>query len=65
MVIRTAKNGLTWCESPSTPEEEAIYFPLLSRPPIAIYRHRQTPATGSNPQAAGSDAAPSPTPKQS
>lgn len=65
MVIRTADNGLTWCEPPFTPEEEAIYRRALSGAPIAIYRRRETPAEGSTPPAAeGSDAAQSPTPKR-
>ena len=60
MVIRTADNGLTWCEPPFTPEEEAIYGHLCQGPPIAIYRHRETPAAGSTPPAPeSSDAAPS------
>ena len=64
MVIRTAKNGLTWCEEPFTPEEEAIYGNLAKGPPIAIYRRRETSAAGSNPPAAeGSDATLPPTPK--
>jgi hypothetical protein len=65
MVIRTADNGLTWCEPPFTPEEEAFYGRLFRGPPIAIYRHRETAAAGSTPPAAeGSDTAPSPTPKR-
>ena len=65
MVIRTAKNGLTWCEPPFTPEEEAIFRRTVSGPPVAIYRRRETPAADSSPPAAeGSDAASSPTPKR-
>jgi hypothetical protein len=65
MAIRTAKNGLTWCEPPFTPEEQAILDRAALGPPIAIYRGRETPAEGSSPPAAeGSDAASSPTPKR-
>ncbi len=65
MVIRTAKNGLTWCEPPYTPEEQAILDRAALGPPIAIYRGREAPAAELNPPAAkGSGVAPSSTPKR-
>ena len=66
MVIRTAKNGLTWAEPPYTPEEQAILDRAALGPPIAIYRFREAPAAELNPPPAeGSDALPSSTPKPS
>ena len=52
MVIRTAKNGLTWIGLPLTPEEQAALDRAAHGPPIAIYRRRETPDTGSQPPAA-------------
>jgi hypothetical protein len=65
MVIRTADNGLTWCEPPYTPEEEAIYDRAALGPPVAIYRRRETPEAGSkSPAPQGSEAKPGQTPKR-
>ena len=65
MVLKYSEDGYPYHEPPYDEEEMAVLIRAASGPPIAIYRRRETPDTGSKPQAApGSEVKPSQPPER-
>ena len=66
MVLKyNTKSGLPYHAPPYTPEEQRELDRAAHGPPIAIYRRRETPHTGSkSPPPQGSEATPGQTPKR-
>ena len=65
MVLKYSEDGYPYHSPPYDEEEMAALIRAASGPPIAIYRRRETPDTGSqSPAAQGSEATPGQTPKR-